>query len=426
MVLNKFSKNTKEIKECKYFNTPKGCNNIKCQFRHIKNDILIKNDTPIIKYKTKMCTIQNCKYGSKCIYAHSREELAEDTESKIVHDITKNSLYKTRMCENGSNCKYGDKCMFAHTEEELRVTHHNEPKIVHDITKNPLYKTSMCKNGFKCTYGEKCMFAHTKEDLRVIQHNDNESKIVNDITKNPLYKTRMCENGSKCTYGERCMFAHTPEELRTTQTKKICKYFNTSRGCTKTDCEFEHIKNENASEEEKNDLINKEIDILYNNILEKCTYIKQKTFKNPEITLFRPAVMKSENVIISWRYALYGTNIETSLYDINDKETYIDILKEIKSNCTFYELQLKIYEETNCILRDITNVDEHMATPKYKGGITLSIAHIQKEKLMIICYDLNDYGIEFIGQKLREKLSGIEEDVTNDEEPESELEIKDE
>ena len=66
-----------------------------------------------------------------------------------------------------------------------------------------------------------------------------------------------------------------------------------------------------------------------------------------------------------------------------------------------------------------------MATPKYKGGITLSIAHIQKEKLMIICYDLNDYGIEFIGQKLREKLSGIEEDVTNDEEPESELEIKD-
>ena len=42
LVLNKFSKNTKEIKECKYFNRPKGCNNIKCQFRHIKNDILIK------------------------------------------------------------------------------------------------------------------------------------------------------------------------------------------------------------------------------------------------------------------------------------------------------------------------------------------------------------------------------------------------
>jgi len=72
-------------------------------------------------YKTRMCKIFEkqgwCKYGDRCNYAHSREEI-------VQRKNTRSADHKTRICKaymRSGNCPYGDRCTFAHGREELRV-----------------------------------------------------------------------------------------------------------------------------------------------------------------------------------------------------------------------------------------------------------------------------------------------------------------
>lgn len=66
------------------------------------------------------------------------------------------SLYKTEICKSfeASNiCKYGTKCQFAHSAEELR-----------EVERHPRYKTELCRTYLErgeCPYGKRCCFIHS-------------------------------------------------------------------------------------------------------------------------------------------------------------------------------------------------------------------------------------------------------------------------
>lgn len=67
-------------------------------------------------------------------------------------------LWKTKMCVAGEDCKFGEKCWFAHSMDELRGDGGTLPKN---------WKTSMCRaSAGACKYGKHCWFAHTEEELR--------------------------------------------------------------------------------------------------------------------------------------------------------------------------------------------------------------------------------------------------------------------
>jgi len=54
--------------------------------------------------------------------------------------------FKTNLCKHPDTCKFGDKCAFAHSYEELR-------------------KTKMCEYGDSCKNDKKCRFAHNSSEL---------------------------------------------------------------------------------------------------------------------------------------------------------------------------------------------------------------------------------------------------------------------
>ena len=68
-------------------------------------------------------------------------------------------LYKTEMCRSWvetGNCRYGSKCQFAHGEDELRP-----------VTRHPRYKTEICQTFHQlgtCKYGTRCRFIHLPPD----------------------------------------------------------------------------------------------------------------------------------------------------------------------------------------------------------------------------------------------------------------------
>ncbi|KAA8498432.1 Zinc finger protein zfs1 [Porphyridium purpureum] len=69
----------------------------------------------------------------------------------------KKELYKTEPCrsfQETGTCRYGKKCQFAHSNEELR-----------QVKRHPKYKTKPCRNFCvygSCPYGVRCRFIHSQ------------------------------------------------------------------------------------------------------------------------------------------------------------------------------------------------------------------------------------------------------------------------
>jgi len=74
-----------------------------------------------------------------------------------AHRSSPDRLWKTKLCIAGTACKFGDRCWFAHSEEELRGDGGVLPKN---------WKTAMCRSAGTCKFGEHCWFAHTEAELR--------------------------------------------------------------------------------------------------------------------------------------------------------------------------------------------------------------------------------------------------------------------
>jgi len=121
---------------------------------NLTDDLRIRSVSPY--YKTKMCPFLKyttggnvtCKNGSKCNFAHSKNELK----------ATRN-LKHTRLCMkfmNGACKEAQEDCDYAHGQQNLKWT----PEF---------YKTTICKyyqKGFECPQGENCRHAHGDHELR--------------------------------------------------------------------------------------------------------------------------------------------------------------------------------------------------------------------------------------------------------------------
>jgi Zinc finger C-x8-C-x5-C-x3-H type (and similar) len=83
--------------------------------------------------------------------------------SKSYYFKKRISLYKTEICksfEQSRICKYGSKCQFAHSADELR-----------EVERHPRYKTEPCRTYVErgeCPYGKRCCFIHMESE-RVIR-----------------------------------------------------------------------------------------------------------------------------------------------------------------------------------------------------------------------------------------------------------------
>lgn len=76
----------------------------------------------------------------------------------IEEEISAQNLYKTELCrsfQETGNCRYGSKCQFAHGKQELRP-----------VIRHPKYKTEVCKTFHTigtCPYGKRCRFIHSRK-----------------------------------------------------------------------------------------------------------------------------------------------------------------------------------------------------------------------------------------------------------------------
>lgn len=76
-----------------------------------------------------------------------------------------NDKYKTEMCRKIIDlgfCKYGNKCQFAHTIDELRYA-----------SKHRKFKSKACNNWHKntpgsCRYGNRCCYIHDEDDATLL------------------------------------------------------------------------------------------------------------------------------------------------------------------------------------------------------------------------------------------------------------------
>lgn len=92
-----------------------------------------------------------------CISLQRRDSVKSDS----CQTDSASSRYKTEMCrpfEETGNCRYGSKCQFAHGIQELR-----------SLNRHPRYKTEFCRTfhttGF-CSYGQRCNFIHNEDERR--------------------------------------------------------------------------------------------------------------------------------------------------------------------------------------------------------------------------------------------------------------------
>merc|ERR1712096_112018 len=82
-------------------------------------------------YKTALCDYWmktgTCKYGSKCHYAHGHDEMRSSPESNgrngepilFKSDFPYKTVLFDKWAKTGT-CKYGSKCHYAHGRDELR------------------------------------------------------------------------------------------------------------------------------------------------------------------------------------------------------------------------------------------------------------------------------------------------------------------
>ena len=80
------------------------------------------------------------------------------------HQSEDEAKYKTEMCKNlreTGHCKFGSKCKFAHSEDEVR----NKTHI------NLHYRSKKCEQFFEqgyCPYGSRCQYLHTEDSYAEI------------------------------------------------------------------------------------------------------------------------------------------------------------------------------------------------------------------------------------------------------------------
>jgi len=120
-------------------------NELENELRHIVPDLRSPVDSWDI---TVVCTALTAKSFKNVMY-------------NALQPTTKKRFLKSVMCNNLNNCGFGSKCMYAHSEIEMLNS-----RVYNG------YKTKMCMKHPYCSHGDECTFAHTDEELRFKENID--------------------------------------------------------------------------------------------------------------------------------------------------------------------------------------------------------------------------------------------------------------
>jgi len=141
-------------------------NELQNELRHIVPDMRSPVDTWDI---TVVCTALTAKSFKHVMY-------------NTLQPTTKKRFLKSVMCNNVNNCSFGSKCMYAHSEIEMLNS-----RVYNG------YKTNMCMKHPYCSHGHECTFAHTEEELHFKENIDekyyNDSSVIVEsgmVTENDL------------------------------------------------------------------------------------------------------------------------------------------------------------------------------------------------------------------------------------------------
>ncbi len=99
------------------------------------------------------------KYDTESVEAETPEEETEEVKPKN---------YRTKMCRFGEKCNRKTRCLYAHSPEELRTSAGADALNIETETpeaKPKNYRTKMCRFGEKCNKKTRCLFAHSPEEL---------------------------------------------------------------------------------------------------------------------------------------------------------------------------------------------------------------------------------------------------------------------
>lgn len=112
---------------------------------------------------------QECPFGKSCKFSHTVNKRHEPSS-------VASPFYKLRMCENLPNCKFGNRCIYAHSELEVKNATSACTAGVETRTAGVERRTAgvernskkiwMCKNLPNCSFGNRCIYAHTDMEVK--------------------------------------------------------------------------------------------------------------------------------------------------------------------------------------------------------------------------------------------------------------------
>mmetsp|Transcript_18852 Transcript_18852/g.28082 ORF Transcript_18852/g.28082 Transcript_18852/m.28082 type:complete len:395 (+) Transcript_18852:202-1386(+) len=121
---------------------------------------VVNADTPAVVHRRREKKTPTAKKNvDKKKKKKSKKSASAEPKPDIEEHLNTQDLYKTELCrsfQDTGNCRYGSKCQFAHGRDELRP-----------VLRHPKYKTEICKTFHSrgsCPYGKRCRFIHLSPD----------------------------------------------------------------------------------------------------------------------------------------------------------------------------------------------------------------------------------------------------------------------
>ncbi|CAI2176946.1 14421_t:CDS:2, partial [Funneliformis geosporum] len=124
------------------------------------------------------------------------EQSDKSTAIESEKEQKKATLYKTEMCRNWEergSCRYGSKCQFAHSTNELRIVQHH-----------PKYKTEICNTFWQngtCPYGKRCCFIHNDQERLLLCKRRNSADNLKNSSKKEKSKGLSKFGSDSALYG---------------------------------------------------------------------------------------------------------------------------------------------------------------------------------------------------------------------------------
>lgn len=271
------SKNSNKVptkeKECTYFMSQNGCKfNDQCAFKHYRGE----------------ADAGSCHEDDEDSHIKGVVIAEEDLDKELNRSKTTNNKTRSNKTENGSKTNSSKVCKFFLSEKGCTRSHCN---FVHESRNGDSSKSGIQQDfidndenkvhkntGKDISNTKKLNTTDTDKDIvkenKIVKEDNNkktsdtfhnkgcagsnkedECPNLHNIKNNPVTKEKIDTNNSKNdvsaeTFEEQ---PHDKKKIANNKKKKICKYFNSQKGCSNDDCPFRHVLKEAATDRSENE-----------------------------------------------------------------------------------------------------------------------------------------------------------------------------